>query len=81
MPTRDQILDLYQFVLGATRRHWKKGAAVFLGAAILALVGTLIMPRTYYSEARLFVRFGRENQVDPTASGDGPAAAEAVFAT
>jgi len=38
-------------------------------AALIALVGTLLMPRSYYSEARLFVRFGRENQVDPTASG------------
>ena len=38
-------------------------------AAIVALLGTLLMPRSYYSEARLFVRFGRENQVDPTASG------------
>jgi len=37
--------------------------------AIVALIGTLVMPRTYVSEARLFVRFGRENQVDPTASG------------
>jgi uncharacterized protein involved in exopolysaccharide biosynthesis len=36
---------------------------------VLALNGTILMPRTYYSEARLFVRFGRENQVDPTASG------------
>ena len=50
-------------------RHWQKGAAVFLATAVLALVGTVMMPRTYHSEARLFVRFGRENQVDPTASG------------
>src|SRR5437868_12124727 len=69
MPTRQQMTEIYRFIARAMRRHGKTGAAVALAASILALLGTLAMPRSYYSEARLFVRFGRENQVDPTASG------------
>src|SRR5437016_14594219 len=68
MPTRQQLLEIYRFVRRAIQRHWRKGAVASLAAAVLALVGALVMPRSYYSEARLFVRFGRENQVDPTAS-------------
>lgn len=68
MPTREQLLEIYRFVRRAMERHWRKGAVAFVVAAALAVVGTLLMPRSYYSEARLFVRFGRENQVDPTAS-------------
>jgi polysaccharide biosynthesis protein PslE len=69
MSSQQQILELYQFVRRAIDRHWRKGAAVTAVAAVVAVLGTLLMPRSYYSEARLFVRFGRENQVDPTASG------------
>ncbi len=69
MSSQQQILELYRFVQRALNRHWRKGAKVAAFAALVALVGTLLMPRSYYSEARLFVRFGRENQVDPTASG------------
>jgi uncharacterized protein involved in exopolysaccharide biosynthesis len=69
MPTREQILQIYRFVQRAIERYWRKGVLVFALAAVLALFGTILMPRSYYSEARLFVRFGRENQVDPTASG------------
>ncbi len=69
MPTRQQILEIYQFARRAVTRYWRRALAVFVVGAVLALNGTILMPRTYYSEARLFVRFGRENQVDPTASG------------
>ncbi len=69
MSSQQQILELYQFVSRALNRHWRTGARVAAIGAILALFGTSLMPRSYYSEARLFVRFGRENQVDPTASG------------
>lgn len=57
------------WVWRAIRRHWKLGAAVLAVAVPVVVAGTWVMPRTYYSEARLFVRFGRENQVDPTATG------------
>ena len=69
MPAYQQLLDYYCLARHAIARHWRLGAAVFAALAIVAFIGTLLMPRTYYSEARLFVRFGRENQVDPTASG------------
>jgi uncharacterized protein involved in exopolysaccharide biosynthesis len=69
MPTREQVLQIYRFVQRAIERYRRKGALMFALAAVFALFGTIMMPRSYYSEARLFVRFGRENQVDPTASG------------
>lgn len=69
MPTRTQIVEIYEFARYAAGRYWRRGVAAFFALAVVAFVGTLLMPRTYYSEARLFVRFGRENQVDPTASG------------
>jgi uncharacterized protein involved in exopolysaccharide biosynthesis len=69
MSSQQQILELYEFVRRALNRHWRKGARVAAIGAVVALAGALLMPRSYYSEARLFVRFGRENQVDPTASG------------
>jgi uncharacterized protein involved in exopolysaccharide biosynthesis len=69
MPTLEQLHQAFAYLDRAARRHWKKGAIAFLAAGLIALAGTLLMPRHYHSEARLFVRFGRENQVDPTAAG------------
>jgi uncharacterized protein involved in exopolysaccharide biosynthesis len=69
MPTRQQLFDQYRLLHSAAIRHWQKGAVAVAIGMVIAVVGTLLMPRSYYSEARLFVRFGRENQVDPTASG------------
>ncbi len=69
MPTREQMMVVWAMIRGAVARNWLKGAAVSALVACVAVLGTLVMPRAYYSEARLFVRFGRENQVDPTASG------------
>src|SRR6476620_6792923 len=69
MVTREQFFEVFGIVRTAVARNWRIGAAVSLGMVVAAVVGTMLMPRAYYSEARLFVRFGRENQVDPTASG------------
>src|SRR6478752_7582811 len=69
MPTREQLFEIYTFVQRAIVRHRKLGVKMFLVGAVLAFAGATFMPRSYYSEARLFARFGRENQVDPTASG------------
>jgi len=69
MPTRQQLFNQYRLLHSAAIRHWQKGAIAVAIGMVIAVVGTLLMPRSYYSEARLFVRFGRENQVDPTASG------------
>lgn len=67
--TLQQLRDLYAFVQQALCRQWCLAAAVFAVAAVLALVGTLFMPRSYYSEARLYVKFGRDHQIDPIATG------------
>ncbi len=50
-------------------RHSGAGLAAFVAIVALAAVGALVMPRTFVSEAKLFVRFGRENlAVDPSAT-------------
>jgi uncharacterized protein involved in exopolysaccharide biosynthesis len=67
--TLQQLRDLYAFVVQAMLRRWRLAAAVFAAAAFLALVGTVFMPRSYYSEARLYVKFGRDHQIDPIATG------------
>ena len=71
MPTHPLFAETVPFIRRAVVRHWRKGACACTAVCLLALVGTLLMPRTFQSEARLFVRFGRENQVDLTAAG-GP---------
>jgi uncharacterized protein involved in exopolysaccharide biosynthesis len=67
--TLQQLLDLYFYVRQALRRQWRLAAIVFAAGCFLALVGTLLMPRSYYSEARLYVKFGRDHQIDPVATG------------
>lgn len=69
MSSQQQIFEHYKFVRRAIDRHGRVGVYVAFVAAVFALLGTLFLPQSYYSEARLFVRFGRENQVNPTASG------------
>lgn len=68
MPTANQLRDLFDYALNTLRRYWRLAAGVFAAIALIALLGTLLMPKSYISEARLFVRFGRENQVDLTAT-------------
>jgi uncharacterized protein involved in exopolysaccharide biosynthesis len=68
MPTAHQLRDIFDYVRQALGRHWRLAASVFCAGVLLSFLGTLLMPRSYYSEARLFVRFGRENQVDLTAT-------------
>lgn len=48
-------------------RHKRKVAGFFVGALSLITVVILLLPRSYRSEAKLFVRLGRENVIlDPT---------------
>ncbi|HTM54127.1 MAG TPA: GumC family protein [Pirellulales bacterium] len=50
-------------------RHKGKMAAFFLGTCALVVVGLIAWPRTYISDARLFVRMGKESvSLDPTAN-------------
>src|SRR4029079_12810294 len=56
-------------ILQILARH-KRKMVVFFSATMTAVVGLLIFfPRTYSSEARLFVRLGKESvSLDPTAT-------------
>ena len=55
----------------------RKGRVVLFAGVIFALVvmATIMAKKSYYSDAKLFVRLGRENVgLDPTATlGEGPA--------
>jgi uncharacterized protein involved in exopolysaccharide biosynthesis len=69
MPTPQQLREFYEYLRRTLARHGKLALLVAAAVGFLGLVGAFLMPKSYYSEARLFVRFGRENQVDPTATG------------
>jgi len=64
-----QIQQIVTDIRRALVRYHRYSLAVFGGVCGLTLLGLVFMPRSYESEAKLFVRFGRENSVDPTASG------------
>jgi polysaccharide biosynthesis protein PslE len=50
-------------------RFQRRGLIVFATVLVLALIGILVCPRKYTSEAKLLVRLGRENlALDPTAT-------------
>ncbi len=56
----------------ALTRHKGQATLVFLVAVGAAVVGTMLTPRVYRSEAMLLVRLGRENAVlDTTATAGG----------
>ncbi|QDU27335.1 Chain length determinant protein [Anatilimnocola aggregata] len=60
-----QTLD---FVKQALWRHRTLAIGTTFCLLGLTTIGVLMLPKSYLSEAKLFVRFGRENQLDPTAS-------------
>lgn len=50
-------------------RHRFKAGVFFIGTMALITIGALLAPKTYQSEAKLFVRIGRESvTLDPTAT-------------
>ncbi|MFO0805468.1 MAG: hypothetical protein U0791_20380 [Gemmataceae bacterium] len=56
-------------VLHALRRHKPAAAAFFIAMLAAVAVATLVMPRAYRSQTKLFLRLGRENAtLDPTAT-------------
>jgi uncharacterized protein involved in exopolysaccharide biosynthesis len=50
-------------------RHWQLATAVFVTVNLLTLVGTLLMPQSHNSAARLAVGSEFELRMDPTADG------------
>lgn len=56
-------------VLRVLFRHWRKSLCFSLLALAATVLALAVLPRKYCSEARLFVRLGRETvALDPTAS-------------
>lgn len=56
-------------VRAAGKLHWKMGALVAAGLFLAIAVITFLLPRTYYSEAKLLVKTGGwENTLDATGS-------------
>src|SRR2546421_5302062 len=76
MNPTDPSRSLREFVHVAFR-HKRKVALCFLAVLAATAVFTLVSPRAYRSQAKLFVRLGRENAtLDPTAAvGQGPVVA------
>jgi uncharacterized protein involved in exopolysaccharide biosynthesis len=69
MLSPQQVHDVWHYVRRALVRHWLLAGAVAALMLVLTVVAVAVLPRVYASEARLFVRFGRENlMLDPTAS-------------
>jgi polysaccharide biosynthesis protein PslE len=55
--------------LQTVRRRWKLAALFFVTTMALVIVGVFVCPKSYRSEAKLFVRMGRESvTLDPTAT-------------
>jgi uncharacterized protein involved in exopolysaccharide biosynthesis len=61
--------QLLGFLFGSLRRRKISALFAFAFTLLLVLVGIALCPRTYRSEAKLFVRMGRESvTLDPTAT-------------
>lgn len=53
----------------SARKHWFKAAVCATGVLAFSTFVILLLPRTYVSEAKLFVKLGRESvTLDPTAT-------------
>lgn len=75
MPTIQLAVEYAQQTRDALRRYWRYSLGFFAAFTLLTLVGSFLLPRTYYSDARLFVHFGHAAVMDPTATAtSGPAA-------
>ncbi len=62
------VWQTLEFVQRALWRHRAAAVSVTLLLSAAITAGVWFMPKSYVSEAKVFVRFGRENQLDPTAS-------------
>jgi len=69
LPVRPAPTSLIRDLFRAFFRHKGKMVLVFIGTSALLATGFVICPRTYTSEARLFIRIGKESVgLDPTAT-------------
>lgn len=61
-------------------KHWKLIVALFLGAVLTVLAYSMYMPASYESEAKIYVRFGRENiPQNPTGKITAPLSTMAMW--
>ena len=59
------LRDAYRILF----RYKMRSALVFVATLVMVVLGIIIAPRKYSSEARLFVKTGRESvALDPTAT-------------
>ena len=51
------------------KNHWFPAMVVFVVTIVLAILAMIFLPRSYVSEAMIFVKLGRETvSLDPTAT-------------
>lgn len=63
--------DLFSIstVINAAKNRWKAAVTVFLLTILAAVLAAIFLPKTYLSEAMIFIRLGRETvSLDPTAT-------------
>ncbi len=61
-------LSLSTFI-SALKNYWFPASLVFAGTALAAVLAIIFLPRSYASEAMIFVKLGRETvSLDPTAT-------------
>ncbi len=64
-----RLLQAVREVPGILKRHQKRMLCFFCGTIALVVLSLTLSPRKYVSEAKLFVRVGRQNVgLDPTAT-------------
>lgn len=57
-----------EFVFDGIKRYWYIAAGTAGAVLLVTFASVLMLPRSYTSEAKLLIKFGRENNIDPTAS-------------
>jgi len=63
------LLQLVRRIRLALSRHRRRSILFFVGTMVLVTIGLIFCPRKYQSEAKLYVRVGRESiSLDPTAT-------------
>ena len=56
-------------LFSALKNHWFSGMVVFIATAGAAVLAMIFLPKSYVSEAMIFVKLGRETvSLDPTAT-------------
>ena len=69
MNTEDTNLLSFSTLFSALKNHWFSAIVVFVGTVAATVLAIIFLPRSYVSEAIMFVKLGRETvSLDPTAT-------------